>query len=845
MKALLTLLLTFTLTLTTAHDTDAQSVSSPEEFLGYAMGDRLTPHHRVMNYMEHVAAYSDRVELEYYGESYDGRELLVAYVSTPGNLERLEEIRTNNLRRAGLAEGQPTDLGNKAIVWLSYNVHGNEISSTEAAMFTIYELARHDNAETAAYLENTLVIIDPLLNPDGRDRYVNWFHSIAGRNYDPFPNSREHNEPWPNARTNHYQFDLNRDWAWQTQIETQQRLALYHQWMPHIHADFHEMGIDSPYYFAPAAEPFHEVITDWQREFQTTIGENHVRYFDQNFRLYYTREVFDLFYPSYGDTYPTYNGAIGMTYEQAGNTRGGLTVITAEGDTLTFERRVLNQHIVGLSTVEVTAQHYERVAEEFYRFFSESASNPYAPYKTYVISGNNSRDKMELLTSYLDAWDIQYGSAPARRSVSALDYQSGQSRNVSISGDDLLISAYQPKSALLNVLFEPQTTIVDSLTYDITAWAVPYAMGLEAYAIESRINPEGSWMNSTASVSFDDAPEQPYAYLAKWDSKQDAFFLSQLLQHNVRVRIASQPFSFDDDTIYERGTLIMTRRGNEHLGERFDEIIRELAIELDRPVETTETGFVVTGQDFGSGGVSAIRAPRVALIAGPGVNPNNFGEIWHFLDRQIEYPVSIFEHSGLRASDLEHFDVLIFPEGGFARNFSNGMQDEIGRWVRNGGRLITFGNSASGLGDSIPSLTQRSRDELSDDEKRERALIRVEDRRRDSASDLITGSIYYVHLDNSHPLAYGYPDFYYTLRRGATAYEYLENGFNVGTLRENAHRAGFEGSRVKDHIINSLVFGVQRHGSGQVIYLNDNPLFRAFWHNGALIFANALFFTGT
>ncbi len=840
------LLLTFLLAFTflPAPETSAQSVSSPEEFLGYSMGDRLTPHHRVVDYLEHVASFSDRVQLEYYGETYGGRELLIAYISTPANIERLEEIRTNNLRRAGLAEGNSTDLESKAIVWLSYNVHGNEISGTEASMFTLYELARHDNAETGSYLENTVVIIDPLLNPDGRDRYVNWYHSVAGRNADPYPGSREHIEPWPNARTNYYQFDLNRDWAWQTQIETQQRLALYHQWMPHVHADFHEMGFNAPYYFAPAAEPFHEVITDWQREFQTTIGENHIRYFDENFRLYYTREVFDLFYPSYGDTYPTYNGAIGMTYEQAGNTRGGLSVITAEGDTLTFERRVLNQHVVGMSTVEVTAEHYERVAEEFYRFFSESRQNPYSDFKTYVVSGENSRDKMELLTSYLDAWGIEYGRAPSRRSVNAFDYQSGSTRSVSLSGEELLISAYQPKSALMNVLFEPQTTIVDSLTYDITAWAVPYAMGLEAYALENRINPDGAWMNSSSAVNFDDAPARPYAYLAKWDSKQDAFFLSQLLQNNVRVRFASQPFSFDAETEYERGTLIITRRGNEHLGDDFDNIVRNLAIELDRHVDIAETGFVRTGQDFGSGGVSAIHAPRVALIAGPGVNPNNFGEIWHFLDRQIEYPVSVFEHSSLRSADLSNFDVIIFPEGGYAGNISNGVQEDIGRWVRAGGRLITFGNSAAGLGDTIPSQTTRDRNELSDDEKTERALIRTEDRRRDSASDLITGSIYYVHLDNSHPLAFGYPDFYYSLRRGATAYEYLENGMNVGTLREDAHRAGFEGSRVKDHINNSLVFGVQRHGSGQIIYLNDNPLFRAFWHNGALIFANALFFTG-
>jgi len=823
---------------------NGQTISSPEEFLGYSMGDRLTPHHRVVDYLEHVATNSDRVNLEYYGETYGGRPLMIAYVSTAGNLEHLEEIRTNNLRRAGLVSGEPTALPSKAIVWLSYNVHGNEISGTEASMFTLYDLARNSNPEANTDLENTVVIIDPLLNPDGRERYVSWYHSVAGRNADAYPTSREHIEPWPNARTNYYQFDLNRDWAWQTQVETQQRLALYHQWMPHIHADFHEMGFNSPYYFAPAAEPFHESISDWQREFQTTIGENHIRYFDENYRVYFTRESFDLFYPSYGDTYPTYNGAIGMTYEQGGNTRGGLSVVTADGDTLNFDRRVLNQHVVGMSTVEVTSKHYERLTEEFYRFFRDAEQTPYADYKTYVVSGNNSSDKLELLTSYLDSWHIEYGKAPSRNSVRAFDYQSQASRSVALSEQDLLISAHQPKSVLLNVLFEPQTTVVDSLTYDITAWSVPYAMGLEAYALETRVNPAGEWLNNTEMTHFNDAPERPYAYVAKWEGKQDAFFLSQLLQNNVRVRIASQPFSFNEETTYERGTLIITRRGNEQLGDSFDHIVRELAIDLNRNVDVANTGFVASGQDFGSSGIRTIHQPRVALISGRGVNPNNFGEIWHFLDRQIEYPVSIFEHDNLRFTNLSDFDVLIFPDGGFASNMTEETSTAIGQWVRNGGRLITFGNSAAGLGDSIPSQTLREATELTDDEKKHRALIRVEDQRRDRASDLITGSIYYVQLDNSHPLAYGYPAFYYTLKSGATAYEYMENGANVGTLQEGAHRAGFEGSRVKDHISDTVVFGVQSHGSGQVIYLNDNPLFRAFWHNGALLFANALFFVG-
>src|SRR5690606_3319610 len=299
-------------------------VQSPEEFLGYELGSAWTPHYKVVQYFEHLAGHSPLVALEHYGYTYEGRELVYAVVTSRANHANLDEIRVNNLRLTGLEGGTPAS-GQKAIVWLSYNVHGNETSSSEAALKTAYALL----TEYSSLLDDVVVIMDPMVNPDGRDRYVNWYRSVAGKYVNPLHDAREHREPWPGGRTNHYYFDLNRDWAWATQQETRHRLAHYHEWMPHVHVDFHEQGVNEPYYFAPAAEPFHPRITAWQRDFQTTIGQNNARYFDAEGWLYFTREVFDLFYPGYGDTWPTFNGAIGMTYEQGGSGRAGLAVVTA------------------------------------------------------------------------------------------------------------------------------------------------------------------------------------------------------------------------------------------------------------------------------------------------------------------------------------------------------------------------------------------------------------------------------------------------------------------------------------------------------------------------------------
>lgn len=833
LKSIIAVILLFV----TGHATTfAQETMSPAEYLGYELGERVTYHHRVTAYFEHVAATSPMVRVQYYGRSYGERPLMVAYVTSSGNLERLEEIRTNNLKRAKLMDGQPTGLEPKALVWFSYNVHGNEISGMEASMQTLYELAT--KPEAAEWLENTVVIMDPALNPDGRDRYANWFHQTMGKNPDPYPTSREHIEPWPNGRTNHYHFDLNRDWAWQIQRETRQRLELYHNWMPHVHVDFHEMGVNNPYYFAPAAEPLHEAITQWQREFQAEIGRNNARYFDKNFRVYYTRENFDLYYPSYGDTYPTYNGAIGMTYEQAGNTRGGISVVTPDGDTLNFDQRILNQHIAGMSTIEVSAKNHRRLADEFAGFFAQSAESPYAPYKTYVIKGSSGADKLSLLTQYLDKWEIQYGKAPARRSVNGYDYKTGNNTSFSLSEEDLIISAHQPKSVLLNVLFEPKSTIIDSLTYDITAWSVPYAMGLDAFAVSNRIEPREEWGIERHTGLIREDIEKPYAYVAKWESLQDVRFLSELLNNQVLVRYAMESFEIDDHT-FKAGSLIIPRRGNELLGEHFDELVLAAAENHGRSILPTTTGLVTKGIDFGSSSMVRIHPPKIALLGGSGVSVTGFGEVWHFFDRQIDYPVSTFNAQDLGRVDLNDFDVLVLPAGRY--RFSDSDSQKIETWVRSGGRLIAIGSSVQSLGNigNLPVPEARG-----DNDEKEPVLIRYEDRRREALTEAVTGSIYRLTLDNSHPLAFGYPDYYYTLKSGSRSYELLKEGWNVGRLHEGSHLAGFEGYKAAEKVNETMIFGTRSAGSGTVVYLVDNPLFRGFWHNGKVLFSNAVFFIG-
>ncbi len=823
------------------------TLQSPEQFLGYNLGDRFTRHHRVVEYFKHVDDALPNVKVQQYGETYERRPLIFAVVTSPENFANLENIRTDNLKRAGVLEGAQS--GSKvSIVWLSYNVHGNEANSTEASMKTLYELVNPANAKTKEFLKNTVVILDPCINPDGRDRYANFYNQFGQFPPNPNVDSKEHREPWPGGRSNHYMFDLNRDWAWQTQAESQGRIKVYNEWMPHVHVDFHEQGYNNPYYFAPAAEPYHEVISNWQREFQVMIGKNNAKYFDEQGWLYFTKEVFDLYYPSYGDTYPTYSGAIGMTYEQGGHSLAGLTVTTREGDPLTLKDRLTHHYTAGISTVEITSQNSARVLDEFEKYFKDNTTNPAAPYKTYVIKGDNNPDKLNTITKWFDTHSIKYGHPAAAKPSRGFDFSTQGQGAFNLSTDDIVVNIYQPKSRFITTLFEPQSKLPDSATYDITAWNLMYNYDLKGYAVTERINPAKAYEpkkadNVTVAAS-------PYAYIFKYQSLKDASFLAQLLSKNVKVRVASQAFTSGGQQ-FDPGTMIVTRRNNESLAD-FDNVVQKLAKDMDRKIYTTTTGFVDKGKDFGSGYVGFIKAPKIAVLFGEQTSSLNSGEIWHLFEQTLHYPITQIGTDYFRNIDLKKYDVLIVPEG-YYRMFDESTLESISSWVSGGGRLVVIANGLTSFADKKGfALKQYATDdektaaEKKEKEEKEKDMLRKYDEaERKAISESISGAIYKVTVDKSHPLGYGLRDYYYTLKTNELRYGYLDGGWNVGVIKGPVKPVqGFAGYKINKKMANSLVFGVEDKGQGSVTYIVDNPLFRTFWENGKMLFANAVFMVG-
>ncbi len=821
-KSYLFLLVNFLITSTLI----SQNLQSPEQFLGYEIGTQFTRHAEVVNYFRQVAENSSLVNYTTYGKTNENRPLTYAVISSEENLKNLEEIRKNHLANSGVLSSNNAGKADKAIVWLSYNVHGNEASSTEAAMKTVYELVTNKKE----WLKNTVVILDPCINPDGRDRYANWYNQVKATPYNASPLAAEHNEPWPGGRPNHYLFDLNRDWAWATQVETKNRLKIYNTWMPHIHVDFHEQGINEPYYFAPAAEPFHEVITPFQRDFQSEIGKNHAKYFDEKGWLYFTKERFDLLYPSYGDTYPTYMGAIGMTYEQAGNGAAGLGIQTTEGYELTLVDRVAHHFTTGLSTVEIASQNVEKLNAEFNKFFQ----NEEISFKSYALNG--SPDKIAALRSLLDLHEIKYGSTNTGK-INGFNFSQNKQADFKTNSNTLLVSTNQPKGKMVKVLFEPKAKLSDSLTYDITAWSLPYAYGLEAVASNKLIS---NTPITTASPVLNTVSNAS-GYISKWDSMEDARFLAALLKEGIKVRFSTLEFE-NGDQKFNPGSLVITKSDNRTFKD-FNTKLIEIANEHARLLTAANTGFSKSGPDFGSSEIKIINQPRVGVLRGEGVSSLNFGEIWYFFEKDLNYPITPIDTDHFKNIDFSLIDILVIPAGNYESLLNKETLKNLHSWVKEGGKVIAIGNAVKNFAGKEGFSLKENKPESKEDTTAIVNLIPYSSRERENIKELITGSIVKTTVDKSHPMAFGYGDTYFSLKLSSDSYSYLAKGFNIAYLKDSPEVvSGFAGSEATKNMKNSMIFGEEPIGKGSVIYMVDNPLFRAFWENGKLFFVNSIFF---
>lgn len=816
----------------------SQVVQTPEQFLGYTPGDRFTLHHSIDGYFRHVAEASPNADYMQYGVTWEGRPLGVCIISSPENIANLENIRMSNLQRTGLAPGEPAAEA-VPIVWLAYNVHGAEPVGSEAAMKVLYTLVTGSYPGADEWLKNLIIIIDPCQNPDGRDLFTTRYLRSQGYPPSSDPNAWEHNQGWPSARLNHYLFDLNRDWSWHVQQETRLRMKLYNSFMPHIHADFHEMGAGSSFFFPPGAEPWHETITPWQREYHTITGKTTAKLFDTANRLYFTKDNFDLFCPSFGDTWPLFNGAMGFTLEQGGGAQAGLTFSREEGDTLTLRKRIEGHWLSSVAMIAAANDNRERLLKEFYEFFRSASTSPTFKYKTIVIKGSNDAASLASLRNLLESNQIRYSSPRVTgKKLTAFDYRSDREGTLTVEKNDLIISAFQPQSRLMQVLFEPDSRSSDSISYDLTAWALPYVYNIEAYAVEERLSAaETPYAVTAADRPLDSI--KPYAYAAPMTGFNELRFMAQLYKNGLNVRYSLKPFVTEGIT-FGRGSVMVARGDNMNVID-FDRKVYDAASKSSITAVRLSSGMVTEGKDIGSDYAPVNKAPAVALAGGEGTS-QAFGEIWYYMERELEFPVTVIDGSDLPDCDLSDYDILILPGGDYTK-----AKDRIMTFVKEGGRVIAIDNAmALFRAEKTTELGKATEAKEAEDKKSVKStvgdttlLTRYDDQRRISATERSSGAIFRVRLDDTHPYAFGMGKEWFLMKR-STGFPFLEKGRNIGYITDNKPVAGFAGYKFCQKVKNTSVIASERIGEGEVIYISDDPYFRAYWKSGRVLLGNLI-----
>ncbi len=817
-------------------NTITAQLKSPSDFIPN-YGKQITYYHQVENYFNYLVGESQLIKKQKYGVTNEQRDLNLFFISTPENLANLEQIRNNNLAAIGMSNSKTATVEDKVIVWISFNVHGNEFAGTESALTVAYELLNPTNEATKAWLKNTIVILDPCINPDGYSRYGNWLREISGKKTHPGLYDREHMEVWPGGRYNHYIFDLNRDWAWQTQAETQQRIAMYYQWMPQVHTDVHEMSYNSPYFFPPSAEPLHEFIEQYQKDFHTTLGKNISAKFDKQNWMYNTRERFDLFYPSYGDTYPTYNGAVGMTLEQGG-IGAGREITMENGANLTIKDR-LNHHATAVLTIVESASSQKEALVKGFRDFNNNARKKVkGTYKTYVMKSN---PKLEQMAVLLKKNNIEFAYADASANETGFHYQTKKNEGFKIEPNDLIVKVDQPRAVLSQILFEPNQKLNDSLSYDITAWALPLAYGVEGYAVKNSIEIK---TKATIEVLAKKIPDAVYAFHIPWNNRTSAQILSLLHQVGIKVRSAMKKAVFGDITI-QPGGLIVSKADNPKVVD-FEKTVSEI-VKIKSDFNFIATGFSSNSKDLGGENFVLLKAPKVLLLSGKGVGSTEFGATWFYLDETINYPVSIVEIVNFSRVKLYNYNTLILADGYY--NFTEEQKKHIDAWILNGGKVIAM-NAATSLFEDregyalSPFASKEDKEKSEKDEKElelKKRFLDFEGEERRAISGSIPGAIMENKLDTTYPMSFGLGKSYYSLKTNEKCYPLLKKAINVAYIPKEYQSYGFVGNDMKKKLTETVSFAVDKKGEGSVIYMVDNPLFRGFWENGILIFSNALF----
>jgi hypothetical protein len=805
-----------------------ETVPRPAEVLGFEPGERHPHHHEVVAYLRRLAESSDRVAIEEIGRSAGGRPQLLLTFASPERLADIDTIRANRRSAARAGDGPP-------VIWMGYSVHGNEASGVSAALVMAWYLAASEDERVERWLDEMILVMEPAINPDGIERFAHWVNMHRGRHPSADPNDREHEEGWPSGRTNYYWFDLNRDWLPVVHPVSQNRLRYYHQWRPHVITDHHEMGRNSTFFFQPGIpERANPLISDANQAITGDIADFHGRILDDAEQPFYSRESFDDFYVGKGSTYPDVTGGIGILFEQS-SSRG--VVQDSDYGEKTFVETVANQVLTSISTLEGARTHAADLLAYQKGFFERADERADEWGRAgWLLGDGGDPARAHALIGMLLNHDVAVH--PLRETVDAGD-------RAFRAGEAWFIPADQDAYILLKSMFEAVTELDVETFYDVSAWPMDMAHDLPMATLRSAPD-VAEPLEQTPSLTIAAPAAQAVAWVVPWGQYRADALLADVLDDGYRVQVATEPTTVatdDGEVEVERGALVV------HAGlqpERTDPVgarLAELAEEHGVNVHAATSGLALSGVDLGSPSVPVLEPVRPALLVGPGVNTYAAGAVWHWFDTRLAQPVTQIDTGELGRTRLGDYTHLIVPPGWY-RGLGERVRRQMADFVKDGGTLVAFGDAAEMV--QALDLDWSLVDEEGEDEDSQDAERRAYgDFRQDYARELIGGSALRVDLDLTHPMAWGYADRDLVLHRdGAHVLRPATNEYaQVAVYADDVLAAGYLSERNRERLAGTPAVSVTRHGSGRVVRIADQPLFRGYWRGGEKLFANALFFS--
>ena len=798
-------------------------IPTPASVIGHEVGEWHVTHDKLVQYMHAVAAASDRISIVSRGTTFEGRPLLLLTITSPQNHANLENIHKNHLKRTN-EDVSPSEIEKSPIVvYQGFSIHGNEPSGSNAALMVAYYLAAAQGPQIDELLDNTVILFDPSFNPDGLQRFAYWANTNRNKNLTADSNDREYNEVWPGGRSNHYWFDMNRDWLPVQLPESRARLVTFHDWLPNILTDHHEMGTNSSFFFQPGIpEPTHPLTPSMNQELTRKIGTYHAAALDQIGSLYYSEEDYDDFYYGKGSTFPDINGSVGILFEQA-SSRGH--VQESDNGILTFAFTIRNQFTAALSTLKAAVEMRKEMLNYQYDFFKarrDQISN--AKTNAYLVGDQKDVSKMTHFLDILLRHQIKVHQLDSDITLNGKNFKAGKS---------YVIPKDQKNKTLLNAMFEKRTSFQDSLFYDISAWSFPLAFNLD-FADNGNTKLSGAPIEKAEFNKGTITTKSNYAYLFEWHDYYAPKLAYRLLSKSVRLKVGKSPFS-QNGVNFDYGTIMIPAENQSMSSEELFQIIDEALAGIPVQVFGVGTGLN-KGIDLGSGEFSTLKLPKIGLFVGGGVNPHDAGEMWHMLDQRFDIPISKLDVDDLSGMDLSRYNVLIASN--MRGSLSEGAEKNLKSWIEDGGTLVAYGSVLTWLAKKewlnakFKSTTQVAKN------------ISFDQKSNFQGAQVVGGAIFNTKIDRSHPINFGTLGNEVPVFRNSTMFlEADKDSYNNPVqYTDSPLLSGYISTTNLDSLKGTSAVKIQRLGRGRIVGIVNNTAFRAFWFGTNKLLLNSIFF---